>query len=117
MKKENPQLIETIITLKKASKEHNVRIWKDIAERLERPLRVWYEVNVSRIERYARDGDTIVVPGKVLGAGNLTKKVTVAAWSFSKSAREKIEKNGGRAISILQLLEENPKGSNVRIFG
>lgn len=115
--KMNPILIDTITFLKKKSIEEKVRIWKDLAERLERPLRVWSEVNVSKLERYAKEGDTIVVPGKVLGAGKLSKKLTVAAWAFSKSAKEKIEKSGGRAISIHQLVEENPKGTNVRIFG
>lgn len=34
---------------------------------------------------------------KVLGGGELTKKVTVTAAKFSKSAQEKIEKAGGKA--------------------
>jgi large subunit ribosomal protein L15 len=34
---------------------------------------------------------------KVLGDGELTKKVTVQAKKFSKSATEKIEKAGGKA--------------------
>ena len=33
---------------------------------------------------------------KVLGNGELTKKVTVQAKKFSKSAQEKIEKAGGK---------------------
>ena len=116
-KKSNPELVLLIKDLKIHAKKHNTPIWRDIAERLERPLRVWPEVNVSRIERYAEDGETIIVPGKVLGSGVLTKKVSVAAWRFSKSAREKIEKAGGRALSIRELMMENPKGSNVRIMG
>jgi large subunit ribosomal protein L15 len=35
------------------------------------------------------------LPLKVLGAGDLTKKVTVSAAKFSASARQKIEKAGG----------------------
>ena len=34
---------------------------------------------------------------KVLANGNLTKKVTVKAAAFSESAKEKIEKAGGKA--------------------
>jgi len=59
----------------------------------------------------------IIVPGKVLGSGVITKRVSVAAWKFSKSAREKIEKAGGRVMSIRELMSENPKGTNVRIMG
>ena len=34
-------------------------------------------------------------PVKILGTGDLTKKVTISAHKFSKSAREKIEGAGG----------------------
>jgi large subunit ribosomal protein L15 len=36
-------------------------------------------------------------PVKVLGRGELTKKLTVRAHAFSASAKEKIEKAGGTA--------------------
>ena len=38
---------------------------------------------------------------KILGTGDLTKALTVKAHAFSKSAREKIEKAGGKA-EVLQ---------------
>ena len=41
---------------------------------------------------------------KVLGVGDLTKKLTIRAHGFSKSAKEKIEKAGGSAVLI-----ERPK--------
>ena len=37
---------------------------------------------------------------KILGSGNLTKKLNVTAAKFSKSAKEKIEKVGGKAQVI-----------------
>jgi large subunit ribosomal protein L15 len=37
---------------------------------------------------------------KILGDGELTKKLTVTAHAFSKSALEKIEKAGGKAIVL-----------------
>jgi len=36
---------------------------------------------------------------KVLGSGNLTHKIEVKACSFSESAKSKIEKAGGKAVS------------------
>ena len=83
---------------------------------MERPTRRRVEINLNHIEREAKEGETIVVPGVVLGEGKLTKKVTIAAWRFSTKAKEKIEKSGARAISIEELIKENPKGSNVRIM-
>ncbi len=39
-------------------------------------------------------------PVKILGNGELTKKLEVTADAFSQSAREKIEKAGGKAIEL-----------------
>ncbi|KUJ98854.1 MAG: 50S ribosomal protein L18e [Thermococcales archaeon 44_46] len=102
--------------LRKKSNEENVKIWKDIAWRLERPRRQRAEVNLSRINRYTKEGDMVIVPGSVLGAGNLDHKVIVAAWKFSEKAREKIIQAGGEAITIEELVERNPKGSGVIIM-
>ena len=37
---------------------------------------------------------------KILGAGELTKKLTIAAHKFSKGAVAKIEKAGGKAVQL-----------------
>jgi large subunit ribosomal protein L15 len=37
---------------------------------------------------------------KILGGGELKKKITVSAHAFSKSAVEKIEKAGGKAVLL-----------------
>ncbi|HEV2148155.1 MAG TPA: 50S ribosomal protein L15 [Longimicrobiaceae bacterium] len=39
-------------------------------------------------------------PVKILGTGDLTRKITVSAHAFSKSAREKIEGLGGQIQEI-----------------
>jgi len=91
-------------------------IWKDVAKRLSRPRRIRTSVNVSRLNRYAKDGDTILVPGKLLAAGAVDKKLTVSAFTFSEKAREKIEAAGGKCLGIAELMKKNPKGSKVRMF-
>ena len=116
--KTNPQLVALISDLKAATREDpKAAIWRDIALRLEAPSRVRAEANLSKIEKYAQDGETVIVPGKVLGAGEMTKKVTVAAYSFSAKAEAAIVAAGGKAITIRELLAQNPKGSKVRILG
>lgn len=107
-------LVETLI---KYSNEYDARIWRAIAEELLKPSRRRRAVNISRINRYTSPGDCVVVPGKVLGAGELDHPVTIAAFGFSKTALEKITRAGGRAMSIYELLRENPKGSNVKLIG
>src|SRR3989338_8447562 len=82
--------------------------WRRIAEELNRPSRRRRTVNIYKIDRYALDGETVIVPGKVLSVGELQKKVDIAAISFSTAAKEKIARARGRALSIQQLLQENP---------
>lgn len=70
-------------------------------------------INVSDLNRF--EEGTIVTPEilkevglvkkqldgiKILGKGEITKKLTVKATVFSKSAKEKIEKIGGKAEVI-----------------
>lgn len=71
-------------------------------------------VNLSDLDRKFEDGavvdvEAIVASGliskvedgiKVLGRGEITKSLTVKAAAFSKSAKEKIEKAGGKAEVI-----------------
>ncbi len=106
----------TIRRLRSAARRNKARIWRVVAEWLERPRRQRVAVNISKINRYTEPGDVVVVPGKVLGAGRLDHPVTVAAVAFSESALEKIRAAGGRAIHILELIEENPRGSRVKII-
>lgn len=92
-------------------------IWKAIARSLNRPQRKGYEVNLLRIEKYAKPREKIIVPGVVLGVGEIKKAVTVAALKFSGAARGKIEKAGGKCLAIEEMMKENPKGKGVRIMG
>jgi large subunit ribosomal protein L18e len=112
----NPYLKQLIEELKKKSKELKAPIWKVVAENLSKPRRKKVEVNVYEIERYARENETVVVPGVVLGNGEIKKPVNVAAWRFSPQAEEKIKKAGGRVMKIEELVKENPKGSGVKIL-
>lgn len=117
IRKTDPNLVALINDLKRESRERETAIWRDIAQRLEKPSRSWAEVNLSKLERYASEGDVIVVAGKVLGAGILKKKVTVAAYRFSESAAKAIEEAGGKRMSITELVATNPAGNGVRIMG
>lgn len=114
--KTNPKLIELINNLKQKSYTEDVNIWKDIAKRLQRPNRRHAEVNISKINRYSSPDETIIVPGKILGSGQLDHNVNVVALGFSKRAEEKIGAAGGRCLNITEILDENPKGNKVRII-
>lgn len=116
MTKTNPQLIALIDYLNEAADEHDAAIWRDLAQRLDKSRTRWAEVNVDEIDRHLNDGEVAVVPGKVLGTG-IAPAVDVAAFMFSRSARDKIEAAGGTCLSIRELVEQHSDGRNVRIIG
>lgn len=75
--------------------------------------RIEYQVvnlfQLEQIETDAVDPETLKANGligyvrrpvKILGTGELTRKLTVSAHAFSRSAREKIEGAGGRVEEI-----------------
>lgn len=90
--------------------------WKRVLELLSSSARKRPGVNVSRIAAYAKDGSTVVVPDKVLGAGLLKAKLTIAAVSFSASAKKAIEAAGGKAVQIAEAAKRNPTGKDVLII-
>jgi len=112
MEKNNQVLLSLIEGLKRSEKP----IWKKVAYELSRPRRQKVEVNLSRIDELAADESTVLVPGKVLGAGALSKKLTIAAFSFSEKARALIGASGGKAVTIESLHKSNPEGRGVTIL-
>jgi large subunit ribosomal protein L18e len=113
----NIVLKNLINELKKASLDQNVNIWKRIASDLEKPSRQRRVVNLSKISKYAKENETIVVPGKVLGSGVLSHKMTIAAYQFSDGALDKINKIGAKVVPLPELIKESPKGKGIRILG
>ena len=103
---------ELIRKLKKLGRKEDVNLWKRVAEDLEKSIRRRREVNVNRINRVTKEGETIVVPGKVLGDGEIDHKVNVAAYKFSENAKTKLN-----CMTIEELMDKNPKASKVRIIG
>lgn len=109
----NPMLRRLVRQLREKARETKVPLWRDLAERLVQPRRARAEVNLSHLNRYSSQGGTVVVPGKVLGAGKLDHPISIAAFKFSGSARRKIVAAGGKVLTIHQLLEQNPQGKGI----
>lgn len=89
-------------------------LWKRVAKDLSKPSRRKRVVNLKDINRVTKSGETIIVPGKVLGAGELKHKLTIAAFQFSDSALNKIKQAGGKSLSISEL---HKKGGSGRVIG
>jgi len=105
-----------IVELRNKSREQKALTWKDVAKKLEKPRRQRVEVNLSDIDRNAKDNETVLVPGIVLSNGSLSKSLTIAAWKFSEGSIKKIGKSKSKGVSIEELMKTNPKGSNVKIM-
>jgi len=114
--KTNSALVSLIDDLKEQSRSTGSALWRDIAGRLESSNKNWAEPNLSHISRHSSDKETVLVPGKVLGSGQIDGSQTIAAYSFSQGARDKIEASGGRSLSIRELMDENPNGKGVRVL-
>jgi len=113
----NPILVSLIDDLRKNSVDQKVNIWDRVAEDLSRSTRQRRIVNLTSINMNTKANEIIVVPGKVLGNGELDHKITIAAFQFSGSAIEKINKSGSKIVSINELAKESPKGKKIRIIG
>ena len=113
----NTILLKLIVELKKKSNEQSANIWGRVADDLEKPTRQRRVVNLSSLSRYTKEDEVVVVPGKVLGAGNLNHKITISAFQFSGGAKEKIEKAGARIVPLAELSKSNPSGKGIRIMG
>ncbi len=112
---ENENLKQLILELRKLSATSKAGLWSRLADDLSAPTRSRREVNLSLLDRETKPSEVIVVPGKVLGAGRIGHDLTVAAWSFSSSARKSIMDAKGKCITINELVKHAPK--NIRIIG
>lgn len=102
--------------LRQLANKSEAPIWKRLAEELEKPRRSRPAVNVGKLNRFANLNKVLLVPGKLLGDGVITKPITVAAVDFSEQARRKVENAGGKCLDILTLVKMEPRGRNVQII-
>ena len=115
-KPSNPFLADLIEELSNKGYKDKNKFLLALAKKLKKPANIRAEVNLSRINRHTKDGDTIVVPGKVLSSGILEKKLTIACFKSSEKAQKKIKDSGSSIPTIKELIEKNPKGSNVKFI-
>ena len=113
----NPELVSIIRELKKKSRSEGVGLWMALAESLDTAKRSRAAVNLSRLNRNtAAEEEVVAVPGKVLGSGELDHPLTVAALSFSETAKKKIALAKGRCLSLKELMNSETAPSRIRIL-
>ncbi len=123
MRRTGPTNIYTrklISLLKKKYRKYGARVWKTTANLLEYPRRKRIEVNVGKISKMydslKMKPKMLIVPGVILGQGDIKNPIIVAALKFTKKAKEKIESCGGKCLSLYDAVEINPSGNDVIIL-
>lgn len=109
-RKTNFSLVDTV----NEARKHDS--WNELAKILSSSTRNFSALNLFQIDEQTKTGDTVVIPGKILSKGDLTKKVRICALSFSQKALEKMAKTKSEAVSILEEIQKNKKAEGVRIL-
>ncbi len=108
-RKTNPEVIRTLSLAMKSAR------WKDVAKILSGPTKLFSAVNLDEIDKQTKEGDTIVVPGKVLSKGELSKRVNICALAISSNALSKLKKSKSEFVHLAQEIEKNAKAEGVKI--
>ena len=101
-RKKNPELVDTIFLCKK-------RELVELAGILSAPTRKRVSLNLEEIDQKVDKEKIVIIPGKVLGQGELKKKIKIIALNFSESAKEKLIKDKIDFITIKEEIEKNKK--------
>jgi large subunit ribosomal protein L18e len=113
-KKLSPEIVSTILDAKKKKK------WLEVAGVLTGSRRNKVALNLDEIGRRVDEEKVketvIVVPGKVLGQGDLKKKLKIVALSFSEQAAEKLKKNKIDFLTIKEEIKAKPDAKNMKML-
>lgn len=108
--KSNDDLQETIrLALKN-------KAWFKLAQILSASTRQYSSVNLGQIDKVSKQGEIIVVPGKVLSSGSLTKKVRIASLGISAEAKDKLKETKSEYVYLAKEIQSNVKAEGVRVI-
>ncbi|MGV8151799.1 MAG: uL15 family ribosomal protein [Candidatus Nanoarchaeia archaeon] len=106
-RKTNPVLAKTL----KLALENELM---ELCKKLAKPSRQIPSLNLSELNQIKED--KIIFCGKILGSGELEKKMKISALAFSKKAKEKLKKLGCEINTIKEEIESNKKLAGVKII-
>ncbi len=109
-RKTNPELFSTI----KVAAQNPA--WAPIAKYLSGPTRLYSSINLTRIDSETKAGDTVLIIGKVLSTGELTKKVKIVALSASQHTLDKISKNKSEFVLLKDEIQKNKNFEGLKLI-
>jgi large subunit ribosomal protein L18e len=106
-RKTNSELVQTA---ELAKKNNHLALAKKITT----PSKKQIKTNLDSLNEIKEE--KIIFPGKVLGQGNIKRKISIYALGFSKEAKEKLKKAGCEFRTIKEEIEKNPKLTGVKVI-
>ncbi|MFA7707876.1 MAG: uL15 family ribosomal protein, partial [Candidatus Pacearchaeota archaeon] len=85
-----------------------------LAHKLSCPTKKQKKINLEDLNKLKEN--KFIVTGKVLGKGEIERKISVFALSFSESAIEKLNKKSCEFRTIKEEIEKNKKLEGVKII-
>jgi large subunit ribosomal protein L18e len=113
----NALVDDLVWNLRRGFKKNKKAIWKALEREVTKSRTIRREVNISRLSATTKNEEVVVVPGKLLGSGEMDHKLTVCAFSISNAAFKKIKLVGGEVITLNELMDRHLDGKGVRIIG
>ncbi len=112
---ENPTVKEWYITIEKSidkkDKEKDNKTNINLLKLLNKRKHI--KVNLWKLNKYSKQDDNLIVPGKVLSVGNIDHKITICAIDFSELALQRLKKSDSNIIKIDQAIN---KTGNIKII-
>ncbi len=102
---ENPTALEWFSVIAETrEKDRSNKIYENLAKLLNKRNSI--KVNLWKLGKYSKEGDYLIVPGKVLGVGSLDHKISICAIDFSESALEQLHKSNSTVLKIKDALSK-----------
>lgn len=90
--------------------------WNSVLKIISSSTRNYSSINLARIDAETKAGDTVVIVGKVLGSGNVTKKLRICALSISQDAKDKLKESKSEYVSLMEEIKSNPKATGIKLI-
>lgn len=97
---------EWLDVLSEASRgKHYPALWKRVHGLVAVPSRKRNGVNLYKLNEHTKDGDNVIVPGKVLSVGSMDHKINVAAIEFSTQAKHGLKAANCKIVPIKEMVK------------
>jgi large subunit ribosomal protein L18e len=101
---ERSDIREWLDVVRSAQQAERKPLYERILELSEVSSRRRVTVDVYKINRHTKEGDNVIVPGKVLGNSPVEHSVTIAAMGFSGTALKSLKGANCKIVGIKEML-------------